>query len=315
MKFAMLFPGQGSQQQGMLDVWQAEFPSVSQTLAQASEATGVDYGRLIESGPKDELDRTEHTQPALLAANIALWRVWCELGGPTPTLAAGHSLGEYAALVAAGALEFGDAVKLVRNRGRWMQDAVPAGQGAMAAVIGLDDAVIGLLCKECAQGQILEPVNFNSPGQVVVAGHAAAVDRVLAQARNAGARLAQKLAVSVPAHCSLMAPVAEQLALTLDSMDINECAFPVLHNLDACSHRHPADMRLALAHQVHRPVQWVNTLSAIDEAGLAAAVECGPGAVLCGLGKRALPSVRFYAAGRSPSAMRELIEQLQGAEK
>lgn len=291
MQFAMLFPGQGSQTVGMLSAMAQVQPAVRETYAEASAALSYDLWKLVSEGPADQLDRTECTQPALLAAGVAVWRAWRAQGGPEPVAMAGHSLGEYSALVCAGALGFADALRLVRRRGQLMQAAVPAGVGAMAAIVGLDDDAVRALCIACAQGEIVEPVNFNAPGQVVVAGHRGAVERAVAEGKTRGARLARLLPVSVPSHCSLMLPAAEALAQDLESVEVRPPAVPVLHNLDAGPRGQPEAIRQALVAQLHSPVRWVETVQALHMQGCQVMLECGPGKVLAGLVKRIEKSV------------------------
>lgn len=289
MKYAMLFPGQGSQSVGMLGGFTA--PVIRQTFEEASDVLGWDLGTLVRVGPESELNRTQRTQPALLAADIALWRLWQARSLPSPTALAGHSLGEYAALVAAGVLEFADTLRLVERRGQLMQAAVPEGEGGMAAVIGLDDAQIDALCAAYTGAGVLEPANFNSPGQVVVAGHLAAVEWVLANAKTLGARMAVRVPMSVPSHCSLMRAAADHLFEALAGIELRAAAIPVVHNLDARSGRDPDAMRVALRDQLHRPVRWTQTVEALVGEGVGRFVECGPGKVLCGLGKRIAKTV------------------------
>jgi [acyl-carrier-protein] S-malonyltransferase len=294
MKYAMLFPGQGSQAVGMLG--QHDAPQIRSTFDEASAILGWDLTGLVREGPAEELNRTERTQPALLAANLAMWRVWRSRGLPAPVAVAGHSLGEYAALVAAEVLSFADALKLVELRGRLMQAAVPEGAGGMAAVIGLNDEQIEALCAAWPGPGVLEPANFNSPGQVVVAGASAAIDWVLDNAKTHGARMAVRVPMSVPSHCSLLKDAAEQLYAHLSSVRFHTPVMPVFHNLDARSGRDADAMRVALREQLYRPVRWTQLVGALlDEAGAAALVECGPGKVLCGLAKRISKSVPTLA--------------------
>jgi [acyl-carrier-protein] S-malonyltransferase len=286
MHFALLFPGQGSQSVGMLAALAARHTVVRETFAEASAALSYDLWQLVSEGPAEQLDQTERTQPALLAAGVAVWRAWGAQGGPVPMAMAGHSLGEYTALVCAGALSFADALRLLQRRGQLMQAAVPVGTGAMAAIVGLEDDQVRAVCTEAAQGDVVEAVNFNAPGQVVIAGHKAAVERAAALAKARGAKLTKILPVSVPSHCSLMRPAAEQLAQDLQAVAIQPPSIPVLHNLDAASRSRPEDIRAALVAQLHSPVQWVKTIQALRARGAAALLECGPGRVLTGLTKR-----------------------------
>ena len=285
MKLAFIFPGQGSQSVGMMQGW-GERVEVRATFAEASDALGQDLWALVTDGPADLLNQTVNTQPAMLAADVAVWRVWQAAGGATPALLAGHSLGEYAALVAAGALGFADAVRLVRFRAEAMQAAVPEGVGAMAAILGLDDDVVRAVCSEAAAGEVVEAVNLNSPGQVVIAGNKAAVERAMVLAKARGAKRALPLPVSVPSHSSLMLPAAEKLLAHLQGVTIVTPAIPVLHNSDVQNHPDPDAIRAALAKQLHTPVRWVETVQALKAAGSERMIECGPGKVLAGLGKR-----------------------------
>ncbi|AKS41940.1 ACP S-malonyltransferase [Wenzhouxiangella marina] len=293
--FAFVFPGQGSQSVGMLSDLAARHPEVQATFVEASEALGEDLWTLSQSGPAERLNQTAITQPVMLAGGIATWRVWQSLGGRAPRLLAGHSLGEYAALVAAGSMNFGDAIKVVAERGRLMQAAVPEGQGAMAAILGLDDEVVEALCREVAEGQVVSAANYNSPGQLVIAGEATAVERAMHSAKEAGARRAVILPVSVPSHCALMKPAAEQLAATLAEVEIGPPSIPVLHNVDVQSRMEGASIREALVAQMHSPVRWTATVRALAEAGIDRVAECGPGRVLAGLGRRIERSLNWAA--------------------
>lgn len=312
MQFAMLFPGQGSQSVGMLSALATQFPVVRDTFAEASAALSYDLAALIAQGPAEALDQTEHTQPALLAAGVAVWRAWREQGGPEPVAMAGHSLGEYSALVCAGALGFADALRLVRRRGQLMQTAVPAGTGAMAALIGLADDDVRAVCTESAQGEVVEAVNFNAPGQVVVAGHKTAVERAMALAKTRGAKLTVLLPVSVPSHCSLMKPAAEQLAAELLAIKINSPAIPVLHNLDAQPRTDATSIAAALVAQLHHPVLWVRTVKELQTQGAAVQLECGPGRVLAGLSKRIDRSIRCQSMD-DPQTLEAGLAQVRGA--
>ncbi|GAB0149174.1 MULTISPECIES: ACP S-malonyltransferase [Marichromatium] len=285
-QLAVFFPGQGSQALGMLDALAATYPSVRQTFEEASDALGQDLWQLVSSGPEDALNRTENTQPAMLAAGIAVWRVWRQAGGAPATVMAGHSLGEYSALVAAEALGFADGVRLAAERGRLMQAAVPPGEGSMAALLGLDDDTVIALCAEQAGGEVLEAVNFNSPGQVVIAGASAAVARAVEAAKAAGAKRAVQLPVSVPSHCALMRPAAEQLAERLAELDLSLPQVPVLHNVNVAPAADVAELRDLLVQQLYRPVRWVETVRKVAGDGVPAAIESGPGKVLAGLCKR-----------------------------
>jgi [acyl-carrier-protein] S-malonyltransferase len=284
---AVVFPGQGSQAVGMLGALLAGEPAAAATFEEAGEVLGYDLGALVRAGPADRLNRTDHTQPAMLAAGVAVWRAWCARGAPDPVAMAGHSLGEYTALVCAGALAFADALRVVRLRGEWMQQAVPEGEGAMAAVLGLEDAAIMAACAQAEKdGGVVEAVNFNAPGQVVIAGDATAVSRAIELARGAGAKRAMLLPVSVPSHCRLMAAVGDKLADALGGIELKPPAVPVYHNIDAAPRQDVGQIRVALAEQVRRPVRWVDCVRAMHAAGAGVFVEAGPGRVLCGLARR-----------------------------
>ena len=282
---AFVFPGQGSQSVGMLDALAEQYPQVEDTFREASDALGVDLWALVTRGPEAELNRTERTQPAMLTAGVAVWRAWLSRGGPEPALMAGHSLGEYTALVCAGSLEFVDAVALVADRGRYMQEAVPEGEGALAAVLGLDDGRLREICAAEGEG-VAEPANFNAPGQLVVGGDAGAVDRVLEKAKAAGAKRALRLPVSVPAHTRLMRPAGERLAERLAGVAVRTPRLPVIHNVDLSRAAAPEEIRDRLVRQVSNPVRWVETVEAMHGAGIARVIECGPGKVLAGLVRR-----------------------------
>jgi [acyl-carrier-protein] S-malonyltransferase len=270
----------------MMNALAAAFPVVRDTFAEASVVLGFDLAALVAEGPEERLNETTITQPAMLAAGVATWRAWRAQGGPEPAIMAGHSLGEYSALVAAEALSFPDAVGLVADRARFMQEAVPIGQGAMAAILGLDDDAVRAVCERVAQGQVVSAVNFNSPGQVVIAGNADAVTRAVEAARAAGAKRAMTLPVSVPSHCALMHPAAERLAARLGKTEIRPPRIPVLHNSHVDTESSPDGIRKALARQVEAPVRWVESVSRIASSGARIAIECGPGKVLAGLNKR-----------------------------
>ncbi|MYZ43152.1 ACP S-malonyltransferase [Schauerella aestuarii] len=285
MTFAFVFPGQGSQSIGMLDAW-AGNAAVADVLSRANQALGEDVAALIAQGPAEQLNLTTHTQPAMLTAGAAVFAAWTAAGGPAPALVAGHSLGEYAALTAAGALQLEDAVRLVRIRADAMQAAVPVGEGGMAAVLGLDDAAVIAACAAAAQGQIVEAVNFNAPAQVVIAGHKAAVERACEAARAAGAKRALMLPVSAPFHSSLLRPAAEVLARALAEVDVQAPRIPVLNNVDVATPDAPDAIRDALVRQAWHPVRWVETIQAMEARGVTHIIECGPGKVLTGLTKR-----------------------------
>jgi [acyl-carrier-protein] S-malonyltransferase len=285
MKLAMIFPGQGSQSVGMLKVF-ADHPLVRATIDEASDALGENLAALIDDGPDEMLNLTANTQPVMLAADIGVWRAWRGAGGPAPAVVAGHSLGEYAALVAAGVLGFADAVRLVRFRAQVMQEAVPTGAGAMAAVIGGSDDAIRAACAEAAQGEVCEAVNFNAPGQVVIAGHRGAIERAMVTVKAHGAKRAILLPVSAPFHSSLLKPAAERLEHALADVAFAAPAIPVLHNVDVAEHREPAAVRRALASQAASPVRWGDTIGAIGARGIRTFIECGPGKVLTNLMRR-----------------------------
>lgn len=283
MKYALLFPGQGSQSVGMLAAHTA--PEVQDTFREASDILGWDLAALVREGPAEELNRTEKTQPALLAAGVAVWRHWQSQDLPAPAAVAGHSLGEYTALVAAGSLAFADALKLVELRGQLMQAAVPAGTGGMTAVVGMEDAAVDAMCAACKDG-VLEPANFNAPGQVVVAGEIRALAWLDANGKTLGARMVKRLAMSVPSHCSLMRGAAAQLAEALAKIEVKSPVTRVLHNVDARACSTPDEIRAALAAQLHSPVRWTQTVQALQAEGISTLFECGPGKVLVGLNKR-----------------------------
>jgi [acyl-carrier-protein] S-malonyltransferase len=291
MSFAAVFPGQGSQSIGMLGDLAAAHPEVQKAFTEASQALGYDLWALTQQGPEERLNSTQQTQPALLAAGVAAWRTWKAAGGRDPSAMAGHSLGEYTALVCAGAMDFQAAVKLVEFRGLAMQEAVPAGQGAMAAIIGLEDEAVRAACAEAAQGDVVEAVNFNAPGQVVIAGSKAAVERAGEACKARGAKRALPLPVSAPSHCALMKPAAERLAQKLAALDIKSPRIPVIHNVDVRTHSNPDEIRAALKAQLHNPVRWVETVQKLAGDGLAKQFEFGPGKVLVGLAKRIDKSV------------------------
>ncbi len=297
MTLGFVFPGQGSQAVGMLQALAEGQPEVEQTFAEASAALGEDLWAIVREGPAERLNSTEITQPAMLAAGIAVWRAWQARGGPAPALMAGHSLGEYSALVAAGSLAFDHAVRLVAERGRLMQEAVPAGTGAMAAILGLDDEAVIQACADAAEGEVVEAVNFNSPGQVVIAGHKSAVERAVALATERGAKRAVMLPVSVPSHCALMRPAAERLAAILEDIPVQAPAIPVINNVDVAMPTDPDAIRDALVRQLHSPVRWVETIRRMQSEGVDTLVESGPGKVLAGLNKRIerrMPALPVY---------------------
>ncbi len=285
MKLAMVFPGQGSQTVGMMNAY-GDLPEIRQTIDEASDILGQDIARLLAEGPAEELNRTVNTQPVMVTAGVAVYRAWLAMGGAQPAMLAGHSLGEYSALVAAGALSFSDCLPLVRLRARAMQEAVPEGTGAMAAILGLDDDAVVAACAEAALGEVVEAVNFNAPAQVVIAGHAAAVKRGMEAAKLRGAKRAVPLPVSAPFHSSLMGPAAVRLAQALADVKFHSPAIPVVHNLDAATHMQPEQIREALVGQADHPVRWTQCIIAMAAAGMTHVFECGPGKVLAPLSKR-----------------------------
>ncbi|WP_233114905.1 ACP S-malonyltransferase [Aggregatibacter actinomycetemcomitans] len=308
-KFAMVFPGQGSQAVGMLAELAAEYPVVQDTFKQASEALGYDLWQLVQQGPAEELNKTRQTQPALLAASVAIYRVWQEKYPQLkPEVMAGHSLGEYSALVCAGVLDFQDAVKLVELRGKLMQQAVPEGTGAMYAIIGLDNEAIINACKQAEQGELVSAVNFNSPGQVVIAGAKAAVERAAALCKEAGAKRALPLAVSVPSHCALMKPAADQLSVSLESITLKAPSIAVLNNVDVKEENEAEAIRHALARQLYSPVRWAETVEKMAHNGVEVLVEIGPGKVLNGLTKRIVDSLQAVSVNDVKSL--DSIEEL-----
>lgn len=307
-QFAMVFPGQGSQTVGMLAELATEYPIVTETFAQASDVLGYDLWQLTQQGPVEELNKTWQTQPALLTASVAIWRVWQQQGGKQPSLMSGHSLGEYSALVCAGVLDFQQAVRLVELRGKLMQEAVPEGTGAMYAIIGLDNEAIAKACETSAQGQVVSPVNFNSPGQVVIAGNKEAVERAGAACKAAGAKRALPLPVSVPSHCALMEPAAKKLAAALESVDIHTPLIPVVNNVDASIETTPEAIRSALVRQLYRPVRWTECVEFIASQGVESLLEVGPGKVLTGLTKRIVDTLTA-AAVNDPASLSAALEK------
>lgn len=294
-QFAMVFPGQGSQSLGMLAALAEENQLVEQTFAEASEALGYDLWALVQNGPEEELNKTWQTQPALLAASVAIFRVWQEKNGVMPIIMAGHSLGEYSALVCAGVIDFKQAIKLVELRGKLMQEAVPEGTGAMYAIIGLDNESIEKACQEASQGQVVSPVNFNSPGQVVIAGEKAAVERAGIACKEAGAKRALPLSVSVPSHCALMKPAADKLAEALAKIDFCEPVYPVINNVDVKIEKSAQNIRDALVRQLYNPVRWTETVELMADQGVEHLIEVGPGKVLTGLTKRIVSKLTAVA--------------------
>ncbi|WP_438335677.1 ACP S-malonyltransferase [Edwardsiella tarda] len=293
--FAMVFPGQGSQSVGMLADLAAHYPLVEQTFAEASEALGYDLWSLVQQGPAEALNKTWQTQPALLTASVAIYRVWQQNHGKQPAMMAGHSLGEYSALVCAGVLDFKQAVRLVELRGQLMQQAVPEGTGAMYAIIGLDNDAIAQACADAAQGQVVAPVNFNSPGQVVIAGNKEAVERAGAACKAAGAKRALPLPVSVPSHCALMKPAADQLAEALQAISFNAPLCPVINNVDVQAVSDADAIRDALVRQLYNPVRWTESVQQMSAEGVTQLLEIGPGKVLTGLTKRIVDTMTAAA--------------------
>ncbi|QWT22298.1 ACP S-malonyltransferase [Bacillus sp. NP157] len=304
---AIVFPGQGSQSVGMLAELAAAHPEVEATFAEASDGAGVDLWDIARNGPEEKLNSTENTQPALLAASVAVWRVYLKQGGKLPAYLSGHSLGEYSALVAAGALSLKNAAGLVAERGRLMQAAVPPGVGAMAAILGGDDAQIAQVCAEVAEGQVVAPANFNSPGQLVIAGHAEAVDRALARLAELGVKKAVKLAVSVPSHCMLMRDAADRLGERMAAIEWSMPSIPVVQNADATVHASLDDIRGALQRQLYLPVRWTECVQALAAHGVTQILECGPGKVLSGLVKRIDKSVDARPIG-SPAELDAAVQ-------
>jgi [acyl-carrier-protein] S-malonyltransferase len=308
MKFAFLFPGQGSQSVGMMQGF-GELAVVRDTFAEASDVLGQDFWRMVTE-PNEELNLTSNTQPLMLVAGIATWRAWLQAGGAQPAMMAGHSLGEYTALVAAGALSFRDALPLVRYRAEVMQSAVAEGVGAMAAILGLDDDTVRAICMEAAQGEVLEAVNFNTPGQVVIAGNKAAVERGMEIAKAKGAKRALILPVSVPSHCALMKPAADSLKAYLEKIDMVSPKIPVLHNADVAAYSDAAKIKDALVRQLYSPVRWVESVQKMAADGITIAAECAPGKVLSGMTKRIvaeMPCLAFTGSEAISEAKSQLL--------
>ena len=307
MKSAFVFPGQGSQSLGMLSAAAEAWPMITETFDEASNVLGYDLWHLCQHGPAEELNKTMVTQPALLTASVALWRQWCVSDGPRPDFVAGHSLGEYSALVAAESLDFIEAVKLVQLRGELMQDAVPEGQGRMAAILGLEDSDVVSACEESAEGDVVVAVNFNAPGQVVIAGSAAAVERAIEACKAKGARKAMPLPVSVPSHCALMKGAAEQLAEALEDIRFNDAVIPVVQNVNAEPARDAEVLKANLLKQLYSPVLWTNSVQRLSTEGVGVAVECGAGKVLAGLIKRIDRSLPVHGI-ESPDSLAEALK-------
>jgi len=295
MSLAIVFPGQGSQSVGMMQGF-ADLPIVEKTFLEANAILGDDLWTMVRAGPPEALNRTVNTQPVMLVAGVACWRAWRERQGPLPAWFAGHSLGEYTALVAAESLRFEDALPLVRFRAQAMQEAVPEGTGGIAAILGLDDEeALRAVCAEASQGEVLEPANLNSPGQVVIAGHRAAVERGMALAKQKGAKRAVMLPMSAPSHCSLMKPAAERLRERLETIEVRKPIVPVIHNRSVAAYDDPARIRQALVEQLYNPVRWIETVRLLGHKGVKRIVECGPGKVLTGLSKRIVPDIECIA--------------------
>ena len=307
---SFIFPGQGSQKVGMLGVVASKFSVVQRTFDEASDVLGYQLWDLVQYGDQQELNMTEKTQPMLLASSIALWRVWIELGGVIPSVMAGHSLGEFSALVAADVLSFQDAIRLVRLRGKYMQSAVPKGEGGMAAIIGLDDSTVTQVCRDACFEEVVAPVNFNAPGQVVIAGSEAAVERAIALCKEAGAKRVLPLPVSAPFHTVLMKPAAEQLESIIEDTVFQSPSIPVIHNVHARTEDDPRKIKELMVEQICQPVQWVSCMQEIVARGAFVAVECGPGKVLCGLSRRidkALKSVSI----EDPDVLQKTVEEFK----
>lgn len=309
---AFVFPGQGSQAVGMLSELADRYAVVRTTFEEASQILGYDLWQLVQEGPVEALNQTDKTQPAILTASVAIWRVWQELEGPRPAMVSGHSLGEYSALVCAGAMRFADAVRLVKLRGEFMQQAVPEGTGAMAAILGLADEKVEEACLAAADGDVVAPVNYNCPGQVVIAGSTAAVERAGAKCQELGAKRVVPLPVSVPSHCELMKPAAELLAAELEKITIEEPRIPVVQNVDGKPHSNVDTIRENLLAQLYSPVRWVSCVEHMVEQGVDTTVECGPGKVLAGLNKKIQRSLKVLAVN-DPESLTSTIELVKGA--
>lgn len=308
---AFVFPGQGSQSVGMLVDLAAVYPEVKRVFERASDALGKDLWSIVANGPEDELNQTHNTQPAMLAAGVAVWEVWRKLSDVRPAWMAGHSLGEYTALVCSSAMSFEDGIKLVAARGRLMQEAVSSGVGAMAAILGLEDHQVVKVCADSAEGEIVSAVNFNSPGQVVIAGNVAAVERAMLAAKAAGAKRAVLLPVSVPSHCALMEPAAEKLDEQLQQTVIDTPKMTLIHNVDVASHSAPEVIRNAVKEQLYKPVRWADSIKFMHDQGVTCFVECGPGKVLIGLNKRIAKDAEHLSI-YNPETLNKVLEQLNG---
>ncbi len=306
-ELAFVFPGQGSQKQGMLADLAAQYPVILETFSEASAVLGYDLWALCQEGPQEALNLTERTQPLLLTASVAIWRALQQEGAEKPAFMAGHSLGEWSALVCADVLDFADAVKLVQLRGKFMQEAVPEGVGSMAAIIGLDDEIIVEACKAASQGEEVTAVNFNSPGQVVIAGHVGAIDRAIALCKDKGAKKAMPLAVSAPFHSALLKPAADRLAQEMQSIDFRSPSIPVIHNVNAQAETDPVAIKQLMIEQIYHPVLWVDCVNALKASGVSSVVECGPGKVLSGLIKR-IDRIMKIAQSDTPSNMLSVLD-------
>lgn len=308
---AFVFPGQGSQSVGMLNDLAASYPEVKHTFERASDALGKDLWSIVAEGPEEELNQTHNTQPVMLASGVAVWQVWCKHSNVRPAWMAGHSLGEYTALVCSDALSFEDGIKLVAARGRLMQEAVPPGVGAMAAILGLEDHQVVQVCANAAEGEVVSAVNFNSPGQVVIAGNVAAVERAMLTAKEAGAKRAVLLPVSVPSHCELMESAAQKLDEQLQNIVIETPKMTLIHNVDVASHSAPEVIRNALKEQLYKPVRWSDSVKFMHDQGVTCFVECGPGKVLIGLNKRIAKDAEHLSI-YDPETLNKALEQLNG---
>lgn len=308
---AFVFPGQGSQSLGMLSALAASHDEVRHTFERASDALGKDLWSIVVNGPEEILNQTQNTQPAMLAAGVAVWQVWCKHSAIRPDWMAGHSLGEYTALVCSGAMSFEDGIRLVALRGQLMQDAVPIGVGSMAAILGLDDQQVVTLCAQVAENEVVSAVNFNAPGQVVIAGNLAAVERAMLAAKEAGAKRALLLPVSVPSHCALMQSAADKLDQYLLNTPIDEPKMTLIHNVDVASHSTPELIRQALKEQLYKPVRWVDTIKLMQDRGVTCFVECGPGKVLIGLNKRIAKEAEHFSM-YDPESLNKVLEQFNG---
>ncbi|MGZ4992301.1 MAG: ACP S-malonyltransferase [Methylobacter sp.] len=308
---AFVFPGQGSQSVGMLNDLAAAYPEVKHTFERASDALGKDLWAIVSEGSEEELNQTHNTQPAMLAAGVAVWDVWCKHSNTRPAWMAGHSLGEYTALVCSEAMSFEDGIKLVAARGRLMQEAVPSGVGAMAAILGLEDHQVVQVCADAAEGEIVSAVNFNSPGQVVIAGNIAAVERAMLGAKAAGAKKAVLLPVSVPSHCTLMEPAAKKLDEQLQNTVIDTPKMTLIHNVDVASHSASEVIRNALKEQLYKPVRWADSIRFMHDQGVIYFVECGPGKVLVGLNKRIAKDAEHMSI-YDPETLNKVLEQFNG---